>query len=223
MQLTGETGLETLIDSGQLPPTPHFPGEIESWNGCLGGINWLANEEHDRKTLVLDALDGGQTLCFNHVRDTQFDHSQDKFMAYHKGYDVAPNVWKEVLIALDNLRIQRKMTIFLIGHSRIAKRKNPNGEDWTYYAPGLHDKIWEVTARWADAILFINFETTVDKGKAELGAGKTRMIYTENDARWIAGNRYGLSEDIDAGDSGKEACANLMAALKAARGRKAEQ
>lgn len=222
MQLRGETGLETLMDANKLPPTPHFPGEISSWREWLDAIRWLTDEEHDYSTLVIDALDGGQGLCFDHVCKSQYEGDHGKFMAFHKGFESAVPVWKEVLIALDNLRLARKMTVFVIGHSKIAKRKNPSGEDWTYYGPGMHEKIWDVTARWADAILFINFETTVEDGKANLGSGKVRVIQTENDACYIAGNRYGLTGTISAGNSGKEACANLTAALKAARGRKVE-
>jgi hypothetical protein len=217
-QMKGETGLETLMDAGLIPDTPHFPGEITSWPQLLNAVAWLAEADHPHKTIAVDALDGAQGLCFDHVRDTQFGGDDGKFMAYHKGYDVAPTAWKELLIAFDRLRVERNMTIFLIAHSKIAKRKNPGGEDWTYYAPGLHEKIWELTARWADAILFMEFETDVEDGKAT--GGKHRIIHTNNDASYVAGNRYGLTKKIVAGSSGKEACNNLLNALKAARGKK---
>lgn len=219
IQIAGETGLEILIDSGQLPPTPHFPEEISSWKQLLGAIKWIQTSEHDHKTLVIDALEGMNSLCFDYVRDTRFGGDELKFMAFYKGYDISPNTWREVLGALDELRATRKMTIMLIGHSEIGKMKNPGGEDWTTYKVGIHQNLWSVTARWADAIFFMNFETIIDDGKAT--GGKTRMIYTENDASYVAGNRYGLTEDIDAGESGQEAFTNLFNALQAARGRKA--
>lgn len=222
MQFRGETGLETLMDANELPPTPHFPGEISSWKECLDAIRWLTDEDHDYKTLGCDALDGAQDLCFEHVCRTMYDNDHAKFLNWQKGYDSSPPVFKEFMVALDNLRLKRDMAVCLIGHSKIAKRKNPSGEDWTYYGPSMHDKLWDVTARWADAVFFMNFETSVDGGKAEMGSGKVRTIYTELDACWIAKNRFGLDSNINAGKSSKEACANLAAALKAARGRKVE-
>src|SRR4051812_44233252 len=53
----GETGLETLIDAGRVPETPHLP-EIASWPDLLAAVTALATEPHDFKTLVIDALNG---------------------------------------------------------------------------------------------------------------------------------------------------------------------
>ena len=216
IQVKGETGLETLIDAGQLPPTAHLPGEVTSWTDLLAAVDYLSQSEHDYKTLVLDGMDSGQKLCFEDVRMVSFDGDEGKFMAYHKGYDMSPNTWKELLVALDDLRLSRKMAVVMIAHARVSKKKNPSGEDWTHYTPNLHEKLWEPTAAWADAIFFLNFETIVsDDGKGK--ATKSRIIYTEPDATYVAGNRFGLCDEIECGESGKEACKNLAAALKAAR------
>lgn len=215
VQVKGETGLETLIDAGQLPETPHFPGEIESWRDLLGAVEWLKTADHDRRTLVIDGIDSAQMLCFDEVTRTSFEGDERKFLAYHKGYEIAPNTWKELLVALDGLRAERKMSVILIGHSRVIKRKNPDGEDWTCYGLNMHEKVWEPTANWADAILFYNTETFVsDAGKAK--SGKVRILYTQPDATYVAGNRYGLPAEIEAGESGREAWGNFIQAKTAA-------
>lgn len=216
IQAQGETGLETLIDSGQLPPVPHIPGEVEDWPTLLAAVEWIRTSEHDHRTLVIDGIDSIQKLCFEHVRDTAFGGDEGKFMAYHKGFDQSPNTWKELLVSLDGLRHAKKMAVVLIAHARVSKKKNPGGEDWSAYTPNLHEKIWEPTAAWADAIFFIDFETIVgDDGKGK--GGKVRVIYTEHDASYDAGNRLGLRGDIECGESPQEAFKNLSAAIKAAR------
>jgi len=202
VQVKGETGLETLIDAGQLPPVPHLPGEVDSWQQMLDVVAWVATEAHDRKTLVIDGIDSLQKLCFEHIRDTHFSGDEGKFMAYYKGFAMSPNVWKELLVALDALRV---------------KRKNPSGEDWTSYTPNLHEHIWEQTAAWMDAIFFMDFYRRVgDDGKAH-GDDSVRTLYCQHDASYDAGNRFGLTEEIDCGNSAQEAWNNLAAALKAAR------
>ena len=221
IQVKGDTGLETLIDAGQLPPTPHLPGEVASWSDLLAAIDWLQHSEHDYKTLVIDGMDNGQKLCFEHVRMVSFDGDEGKFMAYHKGFDMAPSTWRELLVALDALRVNRKMSIVLIAHARISKKKNPSGEDWTHYTPNLHEKLWEPTAAWLDAIFFLDHETIVKDGKAT--DVNSRIIHTEHDATYVAGNRFGLHGEIDCGESGEEACKNLAAALKAARNTNGEE
>jgi hypothetical protein len=52
----GETGLHTLIDSGQLPPIPNI--EVHEWPNLMSLIDELTTTDHEYKTLVLDVLDG---------------------------------------------------------------------------------------------------------------------------------------------------------------------
>lgn len=40
LQMKGETGLETLIDAGQLTETPHLP-EITTWVDLMEALNWI--------------------------------------------------------------------------------------------------------------------------------------------------------------------------------------
>jgi hypothetical protein len=88
----------------------------------------------------------------------------------------------------------------------------------------MHDKTWGLTHKWADAILFLNFEIFVTetdstkKGKAS--GSKSRILYTERDAAYDAGNRFGLPPEIDMGDSAQQAWKNLKAALVASRNQK---
>src|SRR5262245_47214936 len=53
----GETGLETLIDNGQVAETPHFP-EVKTWEELLGAVKLLTVEPHDYRTVVIDTLNG---------------------------------------------------------------------------------------------------------------------------------------------------------------------
>ena len=214
VQTKGETGLETLIDSKQLPETPHIPGEVETWSKLLEVVAWLTTSNHDYKTLVVDTLDGAEQLCFEHVIATEYGGKLDKFMAYHKGYDTSPRTWRQLLIALDKLRAAKKMSILCLSHGKLAKRRNPEGEDWTAYAPNMNEKTWSVTKEWADAILFGNFSLLVKDGKAS--GGTIRTIHTTHTPMFDAKNRFGLSEEIDGGTSPKEAWDNFMAAKVAA-------
>lgn len=215
IQTKGESGLETLINAGQLPETPHIPGEVQSWTDLLAVITWLVKTDQPYKTLVIDTLDGAEQLCFEHVIQTQYDGELDKFMAYHKGYDTSPRTWRQFLIALDKLRAAKKMSMLCLAHSKVLKKRNPEGEDWTAHAPNLHDKTWSVTKEWADAIFFSNFSLLVNKeGKAS--GGTIRTIYTQHTPTYDAKNRFGLPEQIDGGNAASEAWKNFIAAKTAA-------
>jgi hypothetical protein len=218
----GETGLLTLIDSGQVPETAHLP-ELATWADLLGAVEALTTEAHDYRTVVIDALNGAERLCHEHVcsRDFAGNWGRDGFTSYMTGYEVALADWRRLLDALDRLRSSRRMSILALAHSRITTFKNPEGSDYDRYTVDLHPKTWSLTHRWADLVLFANFVAHIDarkgdaRGKAR--GGSRRVIYTTRTAAFDAKNRHGLPEQIDAGRSAAEAWANFAAALQAGK------
>lgn len=220
MMTKGETGLETLIDSGQLPETPHFP-ELETWADMLSALESVLTEEHDRKTLVIDTGNGAERLCHEEVCRREYNNEWGKqgFTSYMQGFEVSLADWRMFLAKLDAIREQRKMAIVLLCHTKITTFKNPTGADYDRYEPKMHQKTWGLTKEWADVILFADYETEVvtdrsnqSKGKG-LG-GQFRMLRTIRTATYDAKNRHGLPEDIEMGETGQEAWANFAKAMK---------
>ncbi len=215
----GETGLETLIDQGRLPEIPHFP-EINSWSEWMGALETLKTGDHDFKTLVADAINGTERLCHEKVCRDEFkgEWGDRGFASYQKGYEVSLTPWREMLSALDALRETKHMAIILICHTHVRPFRDPEGEDYDRYTTDLHHKTWGLTHKWADLVLFGNFEVfRDDKGKPQGGA--KRIIHTERRAAYDAKNRHGLDEEIYCGNSPQEAWANFQAAIKKGRGK----
>ena len=227
LQVKGEAGLETLLDAGQLPETSHFPGETQDWNELLQQIKWLLTADHDHKTLVVDTLGGAETLCHEHVCKRDFGGrlaaEENGFLSWGKGPKVALMDWRQLLNGFDKLRTEKNMAILALCHTEKIPFKNPEGPDYERYEPAfIYRPTWGVTHKWADCILFMNFHTTIEtasknasKGKAK--GGQVRMIHTVRHAAYDAKNRFGLPEEIDAGESGKEAWNNFATALTDAR------
>ncbi len=223
VQIGGETGLETLIDAGRLPEVPHFPA-VQSWDDLLGSVETLTIDKHPYRTLVLDTMNGAETLCHQYIctRDFNGDWGSKGFGSYNKGYEVSLPEWAAFLGKLDRLRSERKMTIFLLCHTKVKPFKNPEGPDYDRYQPDVHEKTWGLSHKWADCVLFGNFETTVQVDKVDAKKGKGtggafRMMYTERHAAYDAKNRLGLPGEIEMGDSPAEAWENFMTAVKAGR------
>jgi hypothetical protein len=151
----GETGLVTLIDAGQVAETAHFP-EAASWPDLLDAVNALTAEAHDYRTLVIDALNGAERLCHEHVcsRDFGGNWGRDGFTSYMTGYDVALADWRAFLEALDRLRSERRMSVLALAHTRVTTFKNPEGADYDRYAVDVHHETWSLTHKWADLVLF---------------------------------------------------------------------
>lgn len=195
----GETGYDTLLAAGRVPQVPAYV--VETWEDALGWLDQLIEDPQDRKTLVLDATGGYERLCHEYVCRTKFQNKwgDDGFMSFHKGYDVAVSEWVLLLNRIERLKSERHMGIVMLGHSKVASFKNPIGADFDRYTGDVHAKTWGPTAKCADAVLFGNFFTVVDKEKQGKGkgiGGTDRVIYTERRDAWDAKNRYGMAPEI---------------------------
>jgi hypothetical protein len=224
----GETGLETLIDAGRLPEVAHFP-EFMSWGALREAIKLLISSEHTYKTFVLDTLNGAERLCHQFVTTRDFDGKTDSFLAYGKGPDVSLPEWTLFLNDLDRLREAKKMSIICLTHTKVKPFKNPQGPDYDRYTPDMHEKTWGLSHKWADVVLFGNFEAVVlggsvsaddrknRKGKAT-GVECDRVLYCERRTAWDAKNRIGLPAELEiSSESAAAAWADLMNAVKEGR------
>jgi len=221
IMLGGEVGLETLIGAGRVPPTPRFP-ELDSFDAVMSCIEALREGRHDYKTLVIDALNGLERLVHEHVckRDYGGRWGKDGFLSYMQGYENSLADWRLLLKALDRLRNERRMAVIMLGHTRVATFKNPEGPDYDRFTPDVHPKTWGLTHKWADYVLFLHFETFVEEGKSTRAKGKggtRRVIHSERSSAWDAKNRFGLPNRIDCGASPQQAWKNLVAAFAAAK------
>lgn len=223
----GETGLHTLIDNGQLPEIPNI--EVHDWENVLSLIDELCASQHNFKTLVIDCIDGIEKLAKAFALRTQFggDAGPKGFLNYSAGDRfVAATPWRELLMALDRLREQRQMAIIGLAHTVKSKYENPSGPDYDRYVPDLYKDVWNTTYGWADIVLFAHYEvyTQLEKGKTKAKAsGNQRFMETVYDPTADAKNRHGLVDPIPMGDSGQEAWANFIDAIKAARAAKTQE
>jgi len=223
----GETGLEKLIETGQLPETPHLP-ELTNWSDLLAAIAFLRSADHPYKTMVLDTANGAERLMHEYVceRDFSGDWTDRGFMGYMRGYEVSLADWRMFLNSLDELQRERAMTIVFLFHSKIKTFRNPVGADYDKYSPEMSEKTWALTRGWLDCILFGNFEVAV-RGAGKMAdpmkKGKVadvapRILYTNSDnPTYDAKNRLGLPEEIELGNSAEEAWQNFATALKESR------
>jgi len=203
MMAPDETGYDTLL---QHELVPQVPADIsDTWQNTLDWLDSLARDPQERKTLVLDAIGGYERQCHEAVCAEHFDGDWgDKgFMAYHKGYDLAAGEWRKLLSRLDVLH-NKGLIIVLLAHTRIKPFKNPVGPDYDRYVCDVHDKTWGPTHKWADAVFFGTFFTSMANekqaertGKGKAIGGTRRVLYTERRATWDAKNRFGMPESID--------------------------
>lgn len=213
----GEDGLLSLMEAGRVGPTAHFPEPFVGWPALLSAVGELARGDHPYKTLVIDTINGAERLA--HEETCQRDCSGDwtSFDSYGRGVKLSLTRLIALTTALDKCR-EAGMGIMLLAHSQVKTFKNPSGPDYDRWEPTLSQQAWAHLNRWADMILFGQFEVATEQkdrraAKAKAG-GQTRLIMTEPAAAYDAGNRAGLPDEIECGGSAAEAWQNFQQASR---------
>jgi hypothetical protein len=217
----GETGLLTLIDNSRIPERDHF-AEVPDWFQLMRIVDHTLNApEVKNKTFVIDVLGGAARLCEEYVVNREFKGEWASYQAYGKGPEVAVGEWMKLFAKLDELRVKKRMAVLCLAHTIVRSFKNPEADDYDRYVPEMHDKLWRVVAKWADIILFGNFETFAKKERGELKAKGSstgrRLLFTQRTAAWDAKNRVGLPPEIDMGERPEESFSSFAAQMKLAR------
>lgn len=216
----GEDGLLSLMEAGLVPPTSHIPESLPAWPDLMAVLSELAVTPHEYRTLVLDTLNGAERLAHEDTCQKDCGGDWSNFDSYGRGVKLSLTRMIALTTALDRLR-EKGMGIILLAHSQVKTFKNPQGPDYDRWEPTLSAQAWAHLDRWADLILFGQFEvwTEQKKGakpqdKAKATGGQQRLLMAERSPAFDAGNRLGLPEQIECGASAAEAWANFVSALK---------
>lgn len=215
----GETGLITLLESGQVPETAHFPLACETWSDLQLCARSVLTDKHDFQTLVIDTSNGAERLLASQVLEQEFNSQvagKQGYGSYGKGDQACIPHWMRFLQLLDEIRIKRRMHIILLAHSRIKSVNNPEGDDYDQLRPEGIDKLWTLTHKWADVIAAGTLKIAVKDDKVQ-GSVTQRIIRTANTPAVVAGNRYGLPTVIECGNSAQATWSNFQGAMKTAR------
>lgn len=187
---------------------------IESIEDCEDFLDFVANGEHEFKTLVIDTADDLERLIFKDVAE-KAGKSVISDIGYSKGYDDALDKWHEILKKLSFIRDKKRMIIVVLAQEDVKKQKNADGDDYEYIVPKLHgsttkgDASLALFTAWADCVfrLKYNVATTQDKSgfvdkkaspKFKAVAHTGLFLFTKNNPAFRAKDTYNLPERIDA-------------------------
>lgn len=182
-----------------------FP-PARSFKDCLDAVDVLRQDAHEYRTLVVDTLTSLESLLWDHICKRDGVENIESY-GYGKGYEVALSEWRLFLRRIEELQAVRPMHVILIGHARLATFKNPEGPDYDRWGFELHPKAAGVLKKWADTVLFANFETFALKNERDkktnalFSKGKAvssgaRHLYAERTAAFDAKNRFGLPPQL---------------------------
>lgn len=178
--------------------------KVNTYDEIIEFIAFLAESEHNFKTVVLDTADAMEKILWAEIAKREGKKSIEE-LGYGKGYVKANELWSEITKALDYLRDHKNMTVVVLAHTKIRKYTPPDCDSYDRYTFALQESDKTSTCTlltgWADVILFGNYKVYTSKSENDkkvkgLGAEAERAIYTEERATHWGGNRYGLPYEI---------------------------
>lgn len=180
---------------------PRFP-LATSYAAVLEALAALANEEHDRETLIVDSLDWLEPLIWSKVAADGGEANIEDF-GYGKGYILALDEWANFIQALNYLRRARGMTVILTAHAQVKRYDDPTNEPYDRYQIALHKGAAAKMLEWADVVLFANYRVATkatdggfNKEKSRAVGSGERVAYTEERPAFHAKNRFAMPPEL---------------------------
>lgn len=177
------------------------PGTISNFDELLNIFGELLTEEHDRKTVILDSLDGLEPLIWA-ATCRRLGVASIEEPGFGKGYVEADTEWLEYFQAISALK-NAGIAVVQVAHPEIARFDSPTSDPYSRYSIKLHKRASALAREKADVIGFLNYrislkekEVGFNKKIAHAEGGSERQIHLEERAGFIAGNRYAMPASI---------------------------
>lgn len=189
--------------------------ELHKWEDVFPFVQELTDRPHDFDTLNFDSVDWFEQLIHRFIcerdsgRQTEMNPKGHKLesiedYAYGKGYIVAEEEWRKLIVMLDRLQAKKGMHIGMAAHVHVKKFSNPSGSDYDRYEIKAHTRIARVCVEWSENWLFGFFDVDAGKlGDEKKAKGVThgrRILGTRNNALYDAKNRIRLPPEVQLGD-----------------------
>ncbi len=170
----------------------------------------LTQNRHSYRHLWIDGLEILEALIHGVVvpaaaRRTgkKWEHLDEIGGGFGKGARMALRNWREFINLLERLQDATGMSVGILGHAKLGKRKDVGTVDWDCWTPNIESGAWNVLADWVDAFIFMGFEQGGTKDANDMFArGKgwqtgTRYMYTARSATHYAGCRFPMPDRIE--------------------------
>ena len=149
------------------------------------------------KTIVIDSATKAEELAVAHTLETVLAEGKRvtsvEGYGYGKGYGYVFDTFLPLLAELDR-HASAGRNVILVCHDCTTNVPNPAGEDWLRYEPRLQSptsgkaSIRLRVREWADHVLFLGYDVSVNKDGKGMGSG-TRTLYPQEFPHCMAKSR----------------------------------
>ncbi len=181
------------IDVARVDPAP------KSWTELMGIVK-AVKTERPCSTLVVDTADWAEQMCIAHVC-AKNKWSSIETPGYGQGYTQLKEEFGRLLDLLSDVA-DSGINVVVTAHAQMRKFEQPDeAAPYDRWELKLQRKVAPLVKEWCDALLFLNWKTTVETVDAGMGQAKgkarnaRRTLYCEHHACWDAKNRWGLKAE----------------------------
>ena len=189
----------------------------QPFSQVMSDLDRICADDHTYQTFILDSADWLEAKIEEDVCKSNGVTTINEIQ-WGKGRGYAQARWMKLLEKLDYLVSIREMSVVLICHSAIKRIEDPIYPTYDSWSFKLNDKSTALTSEWLDVIGYLHFKTDVQetqegwkKQVRALGSDQRILSLTHKPA-YLAGNRLGLPEEIDA--SYEEFVASIDSSIK---------
>jgi len=193
-----------LNTAGETPPSDvelTTPGTMETFEEVLDIIGELLTTDHDRKTLIVDSIDGLEPLVWAYIcQQNKWQNIEDA--GFGKGYVAADAVWRDFLSGLAALK-DAGIAVVLLAHTDITRFDSPTSDPYSRYGIKLHKRAAALVQEAADIVGFVNYRMTLKQADAGFNkkvthgeGGGDRQIHFEERPGFLAKNRFSLPSSM---------------------------
>lgn len=193
-----------LATEGERPPSDVemvTPGTIESFDELLDILGELITEQHDRKTVIVDSLDGLEPLVWQ-ATCRRIGVASIEEAGFGKGYVETDSEWNELMAAFAELA-RRGVCVIMLAHPEIIRFDSPVTDPYSRYQPKLHKRANALVREKSDIVAFCNYRVSIKEKEvarqtkvAHAEGGKERQIHLNEGAGFNAKNRYNMPDTV---------------------------
>lgn len=191
-----------LPTEGETPPSDvelTTPGVVESFHGLLDIFGELLTEEHDFATVVVDSLDGLESLVWA-ATCQRLGVGSIEDPGFGKGYVEADVEWGEFTSAVSALS-KAGIYVVMLAHPDISRFDSPVTDPYSRYGIKLHKRANAVIREKSDIVLFMNYRVSIREKEvarqtkvARGEGGNERVMHFVEKPGFVAKNRYSMPD-----------------------------
>ncbi len=176
-------------------------GVSESYEDVVDQISFMLEAEHDRRTFVLDALDGLEVFI-NAEACARNGWADIEEPGFGKGYAAAHAIWLEFIKLILKLK-KAGYYVVLISHVKAKTVPGVTTDSYPRYMLNLRDDSGSAICDASDLIGFLHQRVSIAKedlgfkktAKRGQGGGEVNIAVQERPG-FIAGNRYQIPKAV---------------------------